>query len=355
MSSNKNKKLAILISLVLLAYMLNPWLVSHVSAADLSSGYVRLDRMKAAVATGGLVCVTPSATHTTTAHDFQIDWPTGYTVSTTATDWNASTGTIPAGTTAFPGIVGVTAVVGSQNVTWTFSSDQTLTQGTEYCFTFGSSALTNPAAANDLTGTLTLSDTTAANTETKPFALSSVSNDQVTVTATVPATFSFAVQDNSISLGTLSPSSLTRDSMSSPITVSTNANNGWTAQIRSEGDGALDSASTGDSISSTDTGSAVSLSSGTKGYVWDVAVTKGGSSTGTPAVDTEYKGGGDNTSDNTSTAGGVVGTSYEEFANSTGPASIDSINMTVVAAIDATTKAASDYTDTVDIVGAGQF
>lgn len=356
MNRKIEKKIAVILFLAILTYVLNPWLLSHASAASsLTLAQIQLDRMKASTATSGLVCVTPSATHTTSVSDFQINWPTGYIVSTTGTDWNASTGSIPAGTTAFPGIAAATPTAVGQNVTWTMGTDQTLSSGTEYCFTFGSTALTNPTAGTDLTGSVQLTDTTAANNETKPFALASVTNDQVTVTATVPATFSFAIADNAITLGTLSTSSVTADSMSSPISVSTNAENGWTAWVKSDGDGKLDSASTGDSISSTNTGSPVTLVAGTKGYVVDVGITKGGSSIGTPTVATEYDGNSDATADNTSTKGGVISTAYEEIASSNGPAASDSISMAVAAAISGVTKAANDYTDTLDIVGAGDF
>lgn len=357
MNIKLHKKVVIsVLSLAVLTYILNPWLLSHASAADLSQAYIRLDRMKASTATSGLVCITPSTTHTTSVSDFQINWPTGYTVSSTVGNWAASTGTIPSGTSAFPGIASATVTVASQKVTWTFGANQTLSSATQYCFTFGSSALTNPAAATDLQGSVQLTDTTSANNETKPFALASVSNDQVTVTASVPATFSFSLGSNSIDLGTLSTSAVTAAALSSPISISTNGDNGWIAYISSNGDAKLDSVSTGDSISSTkNAGTPVTLSAGTKGYVIDASVTAGGSSVGTPSVAAEYNGGSDNTANSSSTAGGVVTTSPEKFASSNGPAATDHLTIAVAAAISGVTKAANDYTDTLNIVGAGNF
>jgi hypothetical protein len=119
--------------------------------------------------------------------------------------------------------------------------------------------------------------------------------------------------------------------------------------MRSEGAAAtLASASTSDSISSTNTGSCVATSTGTKGYVVDVNAAAGSGGSGSLTVASEY----DCTN---GTDGGVISTAYEQIADRTGVVDSDTLTLTAIVTISASTKAATDYTDTWEVVGAGDF
>lgn len=317
--------------------------VSNASAVEMGEMYIRLDRMKASTATGGTVCMKPSATHTATLDAVKVTWPTGFTVNGTGSNWTGSGSTL-GGATAMPGIAAATATVSTQTVTWTFASDQTISSGTMYCFSFGSSStLTNSSAGNDKTGLGELTDTTPANSETSTYALSIVADDQITVDADVPATFSVSFSANAIDHGDLSASAADVGSPAITATIGTNAENGWVSWLTADSanGAALYSASTGDAISSTDTGSPVSLAGAGEGWVVDVQ-----SSGGTVA--TEYDG-------NSTTSGGVVGTSFEQVASSSTVASADTVVLTSIARITATNKAANDYQETLTLVAAGNF
>jgi hypothetical protein len=75
-----------------------------VSAAALSNVLVRFDRMKVSAPTTGTVCAKPATV--STEADVQVDFPAGYTVSTTLGDWTVNTSNLawPAGASAWPGI-----------------------------------------------------------------------------------------------------------------------------------------------------------------------------------------------------------------------------------------------------------
>jgi hypothetical protein len=110
----------------------------------------------------------------------------------------------------------------------------------------------------------------------------------------------------------------------------------------------LNSASTSDQINTQGSidGAPTAYSSGVEHYQLDADVTNGTGS-GTPSAAAEYTG--------TGGSGGTFSTTYQEIATSTGPGDNDGITYTVYAAASATQKAADDYTDTLTIVGAGNF
>lgn len=92
---------------------------STASAASLSQVIVRFDRMKAATATTGTVCAKAANAGQTSV---TVTFPTGYTVSTTTSNWATSTTNLawPASASAWPtiGANATTAVgqVGGHNL-----------------------------------------------------------------------------------------------------------------------------------------------------------------------------------------------------------------------------------------------
>jgi hypothetical protein len=317
-------------------------------AAQLNETYLRLDRMKASTATGGTVCAKMATVGSTDAF-VKVTFPSGFTVNGTFGNWTVSTSNLPTGTTAWPGILTATAV-SSQTVT--FPSGDIATDSTMYCFNFASSStLTNSTAGNDKTGSISVTDSGSTEIDGGIYATSIISDDQVVVTATVPATFTFALSTNTQALGTLSTGSVTSGT-GVGCTFSTNASNGWLGWIKSA-NAALDSAATGDSIATVGTvgdTTPSTLSAGTEGYVVDADLTKDSatSGTGTVSINGDYNGG-------DTSSGGTLSAVFQEFATSSGPTDDDQITLIPRAAISALTQAGTDYTDTLTIVAAGNF
>lgn len=316
-------------------------------AAQLTETFVRLNRLTASTGTGGTVCLKVATTASTDA-SVKVTFPTGFTVDSTASNWTVTTTNLPAGASAMPGITTASAVSG-QDVTFPISN---ISSGTTlYCFNFASAnTLTNASAGNDYTGTVTLQASGPTTIDTGNFALSTISNDQVTITATVPATFSVALGTNTQSLGTLSTGSITSGSGVS-VTIGTNAANGWLGWVLSANQ-ALSSSTTGDSIATTGSvdDSPSTLSSGTEGYVLDADLTTDSASggSGTVTLDAEYNG-------TDTSSGGTLSSTFTEFATADGPTDGDVITLIPRVAISGLTQAATDFTDTLTIVAAGHF
>jgi hypothetical protein len=320
-------------------------------AAALTQVQVRFDRMKSSTYTSGMVCAKPSST--ATEAKVKVTFPTGFTVSTTLGNWtvdNTVTSSWPTAT-AWPGINTATAASG-QDVTFP-SSD--LTPGTLYCFnwTDTTAALQTPSGTGSSEiGSVTTQTSVPADIDTGQFATATISNDQIVVTATVPPVFTFALSANTDPLGTLSTGSVTHGA-SITATVGTNAKNGYSVWAKSAAaNGGLTSAAASYTITSTcnggtQLGTNTTLSSGTEGYNTGVTSSHA-SGSGTISVNTVFDG------TSTSQGGGLCGT-YQKLATSNGTASADVLTLKNNVAISAATAAATDYTDTITVVGAGLF
>lgn len=321
-------------------------------AANFQQIYVRPDRLKASTATTGLICAQPQTTSAANV-DVQIAFPTGFTVSTTAGNWTVTTTNLPSGATAWPGIAAATPTISSQTVTFTYASNQTLTAGTLYCFNWSSTAaLTTSTAGNDKTGTITTRTTAAATLDTAQYALSIVSDDQIVVTASVPATFSFALSGNTDTF-TGSLSTTTTSTSGRTVTIATNAASGWVAWVKSA-NAALNSVSTAASIPTAGSvdNTPTDLASAT-GYVLDVNITTdSGTGTGTVSQASNY--GAEYNGTNT-TSGGTLSTTFQPIAASNGTTDGDVLTLIERAKITAVQAAATDYTDTLTVVAAGRF
>ncbi len=316
---------------------------SRAEAATLSRTLVRFDRVKTSTASTGTVCA--QAATVATENDVQVVFPTSYTVSTTTGNWTVSTTNLawPSGASAWPGI-GTASAASGQTVTFP-STD--LTVGTLYCFNWtNSAALSIKAAATaNNTGTVTTRDNGPATIDSGTYATASISDDQIVVTATVTPTFSFALSGNTDALGTLSTSSVVSSPTPRTVTINTNATNGWYAWARDSNAG-LTSAAASKTIASTTPGSNSTLSTGTEGYNTGVTQSQTGGS-GTITVAAAFVGG--------AGQGGGLDTSLRTLASSNGTADNAVLTLTNNATIAATTPAATDYTDTITVTGAGLF
>jgi hypothetical protein len=316
-------------------------------AGNFQQVYVRLDRLKASTATGGTVCAKPQTAGTEA--DVQVVFPSGFTVSSTASNWTVTTTNLPSGATAWVSIATATAASGQ---TVTFPSGD-LVVGTLYCFNFsGTSTLTNTTAGNDKTGTITTRTSGPATIDSSGYALSLVSDDQIVVTATVPATFSFSLSGNTDTFsGNLSTT--TTSTTGKTVTIATNAASGWVAWVKSA-NAALNSAGTGASIATAGTvDNAPTDLASTTGYVLDVDITTdSGTGTGTITQASNY---GAEYAGSNSTSGGTLSTSFQPIAASSGTTDGDVLTLIERAKITAVQAAATDYTDTLTVVAAGRF
>jgi hypothetical protein len=332
---------------LLLALVLPLFVSLTAQAGNFQQVYIRLDRLKASTTTGGTVCAKPQTAGTEA--DVQVVFPTGFTVNTTASNWTVTTTNLPNGATAWVSIATATAVSGQ---TVTFPSGD-LVVGTLYCFNFsGTSTLTTSSAGNDKTGTVTTRTSGPATIDSSGYAESIVSDDQIVVSATVPATFTFSLSGNTDSFSS-NLSTTTTSTTGKTVTIATNAASGWVAWVKSA-NAALNSASTSATIATAGSvDNAPTDLASTTGYVLDVDITTdSGTGTGTVTQASNY--GAEYAGSNT-TSGGTLSTSFQPIAASSGTTDGDVLTLTERAKISAVQAAATDYTDTLTVVAAGRF
>lgn len=326
-------------------------LSAHNAFAAVGRSMVRFDRMRISTPTSGMICFTP-ATTSADVKTWTVTFPTGAAVSTTAANWqtaNISTTNLPAGATAWPNATVATAAVSGQTVTWTNASAQTMTAAVQYCYNWTSTAAltTGSSAAPNLAGSMATKNSSAVDIDTSGYATATIANDQIQVTATVPALFSFALSGNSDPLGTLSTGSVATSGSPVTATVNTNAKNGWTVWAKDVAPAGLTSVSAAKTIGSTTPGTNSTLVAGTEGYNTGVTQTQAGGS-GTVTVQTPFVGG-------TLGRGGGLDQDLEPLVISNGTANNAVLTLRNNVAINATTPAATDYTDTITVIGAGLF
>jgi hypothetical protein len=334
---------------LLAAVVLPVVLASQASAASLNSVMVRLDRMQAGQHTSGMVCAKPGTAlgQTSVAVNF-----TGFTVSTTQTDWavdTTATSSWPTGAVAWTGIAQPT--LAPTGTTVIFVSGALASTSTLYCFnwTNTTTALTVPAAGN-YSGTVTTGGTVDSGT----FSTTTLSSDQITVQATVPQSFAFSIgATNTDNLGTLATGSVTKTTGGSEryANVDTNAASGWQVWAKDSNAGLKSTAAGGYTIgsgqSSASVGAGVSrtLTTGSDGYVTGITTSKAsGPAITVPAA---FQG--------SANTGAGLDTTLRTMASSTGPTQTGHVIFTNNATIGTLTPAASDYSDLITVVGAGMF
>lgn len=317
--------------------------VGRADAAQLAQSMVRFDRLKISEQTTGTVCAEPATVATEAS--VQVVFPTGYTLGVAGTfTVNTTNLAWPSGASAWPGADTATNVT-SQTVT--FPSND-LTVGTLYCFNWTNSAAVQvkSGATSSNGGSITTRTSAPATIDTAEYSTVSISDDQIAVSASVPQSFSFALSGNTDALGTLSTGSVATSPTPRTVTINTNAANGWTVWARDANTGLL-SSTAGTTIASTTPGSNSTLSAGTEGYNFGVTATQGGGA-GTVSVAAPFVGTG-------AGQGGGLDTSLRTVTSSNGTAQNAVLTLKNNVAISSLTTAATDYTDTITVVGAGLF
>ncbi len=346
----------------LVAQFFMPMLLGKVSAASLSNSYIRLNRMKTGTdSTMRVVFKTASAGATSLTVDLN-----GTDTGTARWTDAANNGTVN-GTQAVAGVSGcdvtATALPGSPTASAatsviTVTGFTALSATTLYCFDLTTSnSVHNPTTAGEYHPTIT---ETVGASDSQTVAVRVVSNDQITVNATVPPTFNFAISGcaSNTDAFTTNLTAATHTSTSGcTITINTNAKNGWYAWAKDSNVG-LTSTIAGHTIASVTAGSQSDLNTthGTEGYGLAItSISQGGACAGTCGVTsavTAY--------DSTATGGvnglvgGVDGT-LRNIALSTGIANAATLTVKERANINVTTPAATDYTDLLTVIGAGYF
>lgn len=329
-------------------YLLLPFVVRNAYAVPLDQAMLRFDRLSVGVNDVGVV-VMLEPTGTADEDYVVVEFDADFGVDSTASNITTTTTGIPTGCTALD--VGANATtVTSQEVEFTISSPTNPTTGTLYCFII-TAGIDNPASATgSQSHTIRTEDSGNAEIESTNVVTYTLSagGDQVTITATVPPTFTFTLSGTSDSFTTDLSTSSVVSTNGIDGTVVTNAANGWTAYVESA-NAALDSTVTGDTIATTGSidGSPSTLSTGVEGYVLDVDEDTDPQTNGSIAG--EYNGG-------TTSAGGTLSdTALQPIATGTAPTAGYVFTLIGRAAISGLTQAANDYTDTWTVVAAGNF
>ncbi len=346
-SSSLRRKASVVMTLTLVFGLVFQVLMgaSGVKAANFDQVYVRYDRMAAGTTDPGiLVVLTPTTADTEAQID--ITFTSDFTVDATCT---VSTTNLPSGVTALPTTSSLACSGNSGTYTVSITNVDDLTVGTDYGVNIVS-GVDLPASAGSYEITVSTLTSGSATIDSSNVATRVITDDQIVITATVPPTFNFTLGGNTDSFTSDLDVSSVVSTTGVTATIETNASNGWVAFVRSANQG-LDSSVTGDTIDTVGTvnGSPDTLSAGTEGYVLDVNVTTDSSTsgTGTVTIDGEYDGG--------ANAGGTLSDTHQLIASANGPTDGDVITLVEKAAISGLTKAADDYTDTLTVVGAGNF
>lgn len=316
---------------------------STANAAPLTNTSIRLNRMKAAQTTSfRIVFTTVGAGATTVAANFN---------GADSTTWTGSSGVVNAtqtvssascaaetGATALPG----TLSASGSGSTVTITGVTALSATTAYCVDLTSAtAVTNPTSSE-------YHPTVTVGSDSTTVALRIIADDQVVVSAVVPPTFNFVLDSNTTSFTANLDTGVVRQTTGRTLTITTNATNGWIAWAKDLNTG-LTSATASKTIAATTPGTNATLSAGTEGYVISSEITTDAAGGGTVSIPAAYVG---NAGNNT---GSGLDTTFRQIATANGTANGDVITIRGKSAIAGSTPAATDYTDTWTIIGAGTF
>ncbi len=341
-----------LVGLVMAFSALLPMMAS--AASGMTNTYIRLERMKTGQGSSVRVVFTTSAA-TATENTVKLDFNGTDSTPWTSTGPGAVNGTqtvttaacvTDTGKAALPGAL----VMASASGVVTITGVTNLTASTAYCFDLTSStAVTTPSAGEYHAVLTTL---TGATIDDKAIvALRIVADDEITVTANVPPTFNFALDSNVTAFtGDLSPGTK-RVTTDRTFTVNTNAKTGWVAWVRNNDSNGLYSVGVAKNIAPTTPGTAVNvdLAPTTEQYVWGATAITQGTGAGVTSLAAPFDATGG------TMEGTGVDTTYRQVASSTGTAGNAVVTLEAAATISGITPAATDYTDTIQVIGAGQF
>jgi hypothetical protein len=349
-------------SIVLLS-VAYPLLYPGTANATLTLSYVRFDRQSATAALSGTVCMKSSQTAPGVAKVI-VQFPSTFNLAGTDTQWtNDVTATnLPNTTygdaftaTAWP-VTGTSLKVLSATTSAIFLVGDLASSANTYCFHFtGFTGSTVGTAGTNLTGTVTAYKSDAAGgAVVESFAYATTvttgtNSEQVQVTASVSATFSFALSggdaSHNLPLGVLNSASTVTAPYQITATISTNAHNGFLSWVKG---------TNADGLHSVTAGGTGITSPGSYPTITDLASNNGYgifalTGTNSPNIAAGF------TPTNGTTVGHVDSTQFDLIASLTGQQSGTTFNIGARAKPLSTQLAATDYSDTLTVIAAGSF
>lgn len=148
-----------------------------------SSTYLKLDRSKISSDLSGTLCHQPSSADSGTEGKVSISFPSDFTINTSAANWTTNSNNLPSGASAWPQI-GSSALTISSN-TVSFTSGDLTSASALYCFNFESGSSKTSSTTGNKTATVATSSSADTQIESKDLALAVVSDDQISITATI--------------------------------------------------------------------------------------------------------------------------------------------------------------------------
>ncbi|HSH18366.1 MAG TPA: hypothetical protein VK978_03205, partial [Candidatus Saccharimonadales bacterium] len=301
-----------------------------------------------------LVFTTSSTTQTedNITVDFRAAW-TGTTpagaVNATQTVSSASCAA-ESGATALPAASTLTLAASGSGTVVTITNVADLAVSTAYCVDLtSSSAVTNPTAGEYYANIKTQAGGTVR--DTAKVALRIVGEDSITVTASVPPTFNFVLDANTTAFTTELATGSKHSTTARTVTINTNAKTGWVTWLRNSDTNGLYSAGVTKNIAPTTPGTAVDVdaSLSTEQYIWGVSSLTQAAGAGTTAITAAYD------STGVTNDGSGVDNAYRQVASSNGTSQDAVVTLVSEATVSPITPASSDYTDIIQVIGAGNF
>lgn len=258
---------------------------------------------------------------------------TGGTVNVTQTISSTGCTTYFPTATVLPG----TLTASGSGTTVSISGITALAATTEYCTVLTStSAVTNPASGGVYSALITV----GADSQTAAFDVLASGANAYSITGTVTPAFTMSLSGSTDSIATLSATALTVSS-GITVTINTNAASGWNLYAMDTQAG-LHSTQASHTIPSVAAGSNATMNGGTIG---NEAYALGVSANNTPNY--AYGAG--------TTGGALSNTAYNRIATSATTAANVTQVLHELVDIAGTTQPGTDYTDTITVIGSGQF
>jgi hypothetical protein len=279
------------------------------------------------------VAFTPASNGATTAA-INFNNFTGGSVNTTQTATSSGCATYFPGDTPATG----TLAASGTGTTVTVTGLTGIASGTSYCLLLTSaSAVTNPPTGGVYSALVTV----GSDSQTAAFDVLSAGANTYTVSATVSPTFTMSLGSNTDALGTLSATALTTSNPGVTVTASTNGASGYELYAKDANAG-LTSPSSGHTIASVSTGANHTMNGGaigTEGYALGV------SANNTPNY--AYSAG--------TAGGGLSNSAWNQIATYSSAVSNQTQTLHELANVSNTTQPGNDYSDTITVIGTGEF
>jgi hypothetical protein len=357
--SMKTKIKALLAVLLLSAATLLPAIPAQ--AAALTQAGVRLGRLGISASSNNDVLVTLKLLTTpTSVAKIDLVFPVGFTVANGTPTLGSTFPLTPGSITALPGTLTATATSATRDIQITGITSASLSGSTLYGFVIPTGTVTNPGSAGQYVTTVCSENASGtAGCATNTIDTSSVpvyiygagaNADQIAVTASVAGNFSFSLSANTDTIPQVDPTTI-QTSSGVNMTVATNSGLGFTAYVKSANAQLTSTNNPGTPIANgTFNAAPDTFTAGTSKYGFVPTTGSAGATvSGSITYDLEYAG-------LTGTTGGAFnGTAFSSFVSRSGYTSGDIISLKERVTVANTIAAATDYTDTLTIVAAGNY